>query len=296
MGFDLNDPNMRYKEQALFYMNGPFNDPKGNGGKKGKKQKDQRMKYGKVMLSVVAIPVVFMVILSSLQEPMQLVQNETAHDPTWDELITFLKEDDTDRQQYQDRVFDCTQFAERLHNNAEQAGIRAAVVTIFWYNNSTGHALNAFETTDKGLTFVDCTGSREGLEGQQSLDGIAYAEKGKKYGSISIYLADDPDYSSFVSYMENKDHTGAYEDTKIIDAVYIYWNYGLVETAGYHLHQRKELGFSLSDSIIIINHYIHDLKRLTYIHRSFNSSVIGLSLRRNVQSGVQYHTWWTAVT
>lgn len=261
MGFDLNDPNTKYKEQALFHMNGPFNDPDGYKGRKGrKKQKDPRMKYGKLLISVVAIPVVFMVILGSLHEPMHLVQNETAHDPTWDELITFLKEDDTDRQQYRDRVFDCTQFAERLHNNAEQAGIRAAVVTIFWYNNSTGHALNAFETTDKGLTFVDGTGSREKLEGRQSLDGIAYVEKGKNYGTISIYRASDPNYNSFVRYKETNDARGVYEDTQIIDAVYIYWNYGLAETAGYHLHQRKELGFSLPKAIVTINNYIHNLK------------------------------------
>ncbi|WP_367343760.1 hypothetical protein [Methanomethylovorans sp.] len=251
MGFDLNDPDIKYKEQALFHMNGPFNDPKGYKGRKDrKKQKDPRMKYVKVLISVVAIPIVFMVLLGSLHEPMQLVHNETAHDPTWDELITFLRKDDTDRQQYQDRVFDCTQFAERLHNNAEQAGIRAAVVTIFWYNNSTGHALNAFETTDKGLTFVDCTGS----------DSIAYVEKDKNYGTISIYLASDPDYGSFVRYKENKDAAGVFEDTQIIEAVYIYWDYGLAETVGYHLHQRKELGYSLPDSIITLNDYIRNSK------------------------------------
>lgn len=85
-------------------------------------------------------------------------------------------------------------------------------------------------------------------------------EKGKNYGTISIYLADDPDYDSFVRYKENKDAKGVFEDTQIIEAVYIYWDYGLAETVGYHLHQRKELGFSLPDSIIALSNYIRNPK------------------------------------
>ncbi|WP_321416557.1 hypothetical protein [uncultured Methanomethylovorans sp.] len=287
MGFDLNDPNTKYKEQALFHMNGPFNDPDGYKGRKSKKkQKDQKMKYGTVLLSVVAIPVVFMVILSFLHEPVHLVQNETAHDPTWDELMTFLKKDDTDRQQYQDGVFDCTQFAERLYNNAEQAGIRAAFVTIFWCNNSTGHALNAFQTTDKGLTFVDCTGSKDKLEGRQSRDDIVYVEEGKTYGSISIYRASDSDYDSFVRYKENKDATGFYEDPRIVEDLDIYWDYGLDENIGYRLHQRKEAGFPMPKAIVTFSDYIRNLKPLDYIPEGFNFTNLKSSVLRTFQSGV----------
>jgi len=287
MGFDLNDPNMKYKEQALFHMNGPFNDPDGYKGRKSKKkQKDPKIKYGTVLLSVVAIPVVFMVIVSSLHEPVHLVQNETAHDPTWDELMTFLKQDDTDRQQYQDGVFDCTQFAERLHNDAEQAGISAAFVTVFWYNNSTGHALNAFQTTDKGLTFVDCTGSREGVEGRQSLDSIAYVEEGKKYGLISIYRASSPDYESFETYKNNKDSAGVFEDLEIIRDVSIYWDYGIDENIGYHLHQRKAEMLHLPKPIVTFSNYIRNLKTLDYIPEGFNFTNLKSSVLRTFQSGV----------
>lgn len=287
MGFDLNDPNMKYKEQALFHMNGPFNDPDGYKGRKSKKkQKDPKIKYGTVLLSVVAIPVVFMVIVSSLHEPVHLVQNETAHDPTWDELMTFLKNDDTDRLQYQDDTFDCSEFAETLHNNAEQAGIRAAYVSIYWHNNNTGHAFNAFQTTDKGLTFVDCTGSRENLKARQTMDKIVYVEEGKTYGGISMYRADSPDYDFFVRYKNNKDAEDFYEDPRIVEDLNIYWDYDLIETVSYHLHQRNEVMVHLPKSIVTFSDYIRNLKTLDYIPEGFNFTNLKSSVLRTFQSGV----------
>ena len=54
----------------------------------------------------------------------------------------------------------CADFAERLHNDAEMAGIRCAFVTV---DTSEGfHALNAFQTTDQGLIYVDDTGLMAG--------------------------------------------------------------------------------------------------------------------------------------
>jgi len=51
-------------------------------------------------------------------------------------------------------------FAERLHNDAEMAGIRCAYVSLelsgytdpnnFGISSDTGHALDAFQTTDRG--------------------------------------------------------------------------------------------------------------------------------------------------
>jgi hypothetical protein len=51
----------------------------------------------------------------------------------------------------------CADFAERLHNNAELAGIRCAYVSITLAGN-TGHACDAFQTTDRGLAYIDVTG------------------------------------------------------------------------------------------------------------------------------------------
>jgi len=42
--------------------------------------------------------------------------------------------------------------------------------------------LNAFNTSDKGLVYVDATGNAKGT----GTDDIAYAEKGKRYGTMEI--------------------------------------------------------------------------------------------------------------
>lgn len=46
----------------------------------------------------------------------------------------------------------CINFAVDLHNNAEKAGIRCAVV-----DDNNGHVFNAFYTTDKGLVYSDAS-------------------------------------------------------------------------------------------------------------------------------------------
>ena len=51
----------------------------------------------------------------------------------------------------------CADFAEIVHNNAEVLGIKSAYVTITFEDGSE-HTLNAFNTIDRGLLFIDCTG------------------------------------------------------------------------------------------------------------------------------------------
>jgi hypothetical protein len=118
-----------------------------------------------------------------------LINNENARNPTYSELVGFLRQDNTDQfpyiytislpgmyygtaESHVDRehiknIIDgtaqpsnphvCADFAERLHNNAELAGIRCAYVSITLAGN-TGHACDAFQTTDRGLVYVDVTG------------------------------------------------------------------------------------------------------------------------------------------
>jgi hypothetical protein len=70
--------------------------------------------------------------------------------------------DETDEIIYEDDVFVCGDFAEMLHNNAEEEGIRTAFVVIHFVGEEIGHTCNAFNTTDRGLVFIDCTGSETG--------------------------------------------------------------------------------------------------------------------------------------
>lgn len=88
---------------------------------------------------------------------IRLCNSSTAADVSWSQLVAFLEDDRTDETPYQEGVFVCADFAERLHNNAELQGISAAWVGIEFYELDTGHALNAFNTTDRGLVYIDVT-------------------------------------------------------------------------------------------------------------------------------------------
>lgn len=156
-------------------------------------------------------------------EPIELIDNNYATNPTWDELISFIKLDDTDRILYEDDNFICGDFAERLHNNAENAGIKAAVVSIDFYENSEGHALNIFDTVDKGLVYVDCTGSKGRIGELDSFDKIAYVETEKEYGIVSAYYTTTPDYE-FYNARKNKNLKGFYKSPGIVKDATIYWD------------------------------------------------------------------------
>jgi hypothetical protein len=135
-----------------------------------------------------------------------LTNNPESVNPTFSELLSFLKSDDTDSASYSfiwgsgGKL--CGWFAEQLHNRAESVGIRAAFVSVDFKDEWIGHALNAFNTTDKGLVFIDCTGGKPDLTiptfniytityvigDTGSYDTIAYLEKGKPIGWINIGL------------------------------------------------------------------------------------------------------------
>jgi len=161
-----------------------------------------------------------------------LVNNSEAKNPTYSELLTFLKADNTDKLPYQptlsvvgfyygeaedkinlnriknivNRLTEpasprvCADFAERLHNNAEIAGIRAGYVSLdlvgytdpanLGIPSNSGHALNVFETVDRGLVFIDSTGP---LGGYGPLHGEAttnFLEVGQPYNLVFVFPTD----------------------------------------------------------------------------------------------------------
>jgi len=166
-------------------------------------------------------------------EPLELVNNLSATNPTYAVLLDFITEDPTDESTYMDFDSDsefaflgrtCGDFAETLHNNAEAAGIRASLVTIRFEGQDVGHALNAFETTDKGLIYIDCTGQGWGSwikshfveldkitgrlyfveESLGSWDKVAYVEIGKEYGLIPLDQAESLSYSFYEEYQQKQ--------------------------------------------------------------------------------------------
>jgi len=118
--------------------------------------------------------------------PIELVNNLAATNPTWQQLMPFLLADPADDRTWTEGIFVSGDFAEMLHNNAEAAGIRAALVGVFFEGETIGHGLNAFKTTDRGLVYVE----------PQS-DTIAYVTKGKEYGTVSLSQNLSFDYSYY---------------------------------------------------------------------------------------------------
>jgi len=95
------------------------------------------------------------------------IEEPNTRNPSWEELKAFLLKDDTDKMKYVFPTTVCEDFAKELQKNAKEAGWRCAFVSVQlegypdWYNlgipSYTGHACNAFETTDRGLIYIDCT-------------------------------------------------------------------------------------------------------------------------------------------
>jgi len=117
-----------------------------------------------------------------------LRNNPAARNQSWAELKAFLQSDQTDRRAYVTGKFTCGDFAELLHNNAEAAGIRAAIVAVElrpagMAEGTTNHSLNAFETTDKGLMYIDTTSSAQGYYA----DKVVLVEVGQEYEPVSIF-------------------------------------------------------------------------------------------------------------
>ncbi|MBN1691056.1 MAG: hypothetical protein JW901_08545 [Dehalococcoidia bacterium] len=144
-----------------------------------------------------------------------LQNNPAAADPTWDQVVAFLKTDRTDEMEYVDEDFMCGSFAQDVHNNAEKTGIRAAWVGVDLAGQPIGHAVNAFNTTDRGLVFTDSTGQtaeehrlelhklEAEADGGVSVtegDRVAYVEKGRELGFISLSVNPSPEYAYYESY------------------------------------------------------------------------------------------------
>lgn len=125
---------------------------------------------------------------SDIQPPFQgadIVNNGTATNPTWAQLSDFLLRDKTDQKDYVPGVYTCDDFARDVHNNAEQAGIRAAYVVVELPNAC--QSLNAFQTTDRSLVFIDCTGREASQSSPSNCDKTVNVRLGKRYAPKSLF-------------------------------------------------------------------------------------------------------------
>ncbi len=89
------------------------------------------------------------------ESSLERLEQSTLKNPTWSELRNLLEQDDTDTLTYLENSFDCTGFAITLRDHAWRYSIRGAYVEV-GFSGKEGHALNCFQTTDKGTVFVAC--------------------------------------------------------------------------------------------------------------------------------------------
>jgi len=127
--------------------------------------------------------------------PVILENNSLAEDPTWEELKSFLLEDKTDTLRYIPNSFVCADFAMRLHNNAEKYGWRCYLVGIQLgpsddYPTGASHAINAFNTTDYGWIYIDCTAPLRS-NGQLSSDKFINLVIGERFTPNSVFPTDN---------------------------------------------------------------------------------------------------------
>jgi uncharacterized protein YxeA len=116
---------------------------------------------------------------------ISLRNQSNARNPSWNELEAFLQEDKTDKNLYVPGVYECGNYAQDLHNNAEAKGIRAAFVAVYFHNDEP-HALNAFKTGDRGLVYIDVTGTTKPLA-MANLDREVILEKDKRYSAHLLF-------------------------------------------------------------------------------------------------------------
>jgi hypothetical protein len=172
-----------------------------------------------------------------------LINYKNATDPAWNDLMTFLKADDTIDIKYEFPAFTCADFARMLHDKAEAKGIKSGFVAIEFYNRTidfsiydngapdfsppvrssdTGHGLNVFKTTDRGLVYVDASSQNDFVSDKPQVR-IAYVEEGQELNEIDLDWTTDTSYSFYESYKRTQldfisDQRGYYKDREDYDA------------------------------------------------------------------------------
>ncbi len=97
---------------------------------------------------------------NALGEHPVLLENPEARNPSYGELMEFLRVDDTVKHEYKKPEFTCADFAEELQNNAESQGLDCGYASIKFCGKASGHAVNVFNTADLGPVYVDLTSGK----------------------------------------------------------------------------------------------------------------------------------------
>jgi len=87
--------------------------------------------------------------------PEATEQYVLVRDPSYEEMRQFLESDETDKNEWRWPNYVCMHFARDVKEAGTTAGMRSALVYIDYGEMKWSHFLVAFETTDKGLIFIE---------------------------------------------------------------------------------------------------------------------------------------------
>jgi hypothetical protein len=73
----------------------------------------------------------------------------------WMELVSFISDDHTNWNTYIPNQYVCLDFAIDLVENATKQNIKAWIVAVDFTDGGPGHSFTAFETTDRGVVFIE---------------------------------------------------------------------------------------------------------------------------------------------
>jgi len=134
-----------------------------------------------------------------ISNKINFLRNSTKYqkyNPTYEQAIEFIRNDSTNNNSYLYDKYNCVYFSKDVNNNAEKQNISCAYLRLNLKGNEP-HALVAFNTTDKGIIFIE-----------PQTDEIVNLQIGKDYWAECLT-------SSFENYKSN--------EKNIIVSYILYW-------------------------------------------------------------------------
>ncbi len=96
---------------------------------------------------------------TSTSKPTRTPTPTTYYRPiTWMELVQFITDDHTNWNEYDVVDYNCLNYAVDLVENAHQQDLKAWIVLVNFVDEEEGHAFVAFETSDRGIVYIEPQG------------------------------------------------------------------------------------------------------------------------------------------
>jgi hypothetical protein len=155
--------------------------------------------------------------MNATYQELVMTECRGAANVSFEELCAFLANDTTETADYVYPAYSCGDFAVQLHDAAEYNGICCGIVVVTLnttgytstvilndtspgtLDSDRGHAFNVFNTTDRGLVYIDATGvsKAEKKKGRLPHKMAVYFKEGMPLGEIALNQSESLDYDYY---------------------------------------------------------------------------------------------------